>query len=33
MDISNLDLVDRLKLEKKANMHGGIYHILNFESK
>lgn len=31
MDIDNLDLVERLKLEKKANMHGGIYHMTQVE--
>lgn len=31
MDMGNLDLVDRLKLDKKANMHGGIYHMTQVE--
>jgi Fic family protein len=31
MEIGNLDLVERLKLEKKANLHGGVYHMTQVE--
>lgn len=31
MDIDKLDLVTRLKLEKKGNIHGSIYHVTQVE--
>jgi Fic family protein len=31
MDIDKMDLVTRLMLEKKGNMHGGIYHVTQVE--
>ncbi|EPI04865.1 Fic family protein [Enterococcus faecalis 13-SD-W-01] len=31
MDINSMDLVERLQLEKQANLHGGIYHLTQVE--